>query len=47
MKLRPWKCGDMVFIIGERDEIWLKIKRGTQGKSVMTRIFQKIIKVQY
>jgi hypothetical protein len=46
MKLRPWKCGEMVFITGERVEIWLKISRGTQGKSAMTRIFHKMIKGQ-
>ena len=47
MKLRPWKCGEVVFLIGENVEIWLKMNRGTQGKSATTRIFQKMIKDQY
>jgi hypothetical protein len=46
MKLRPWKCREMVFIIGEKVEIWLNISRGTQGKGVMTRISHKMIKGQ-
>jgi len=27
MKLKPWKCGEMVFIIGERIEILVKYKK--------------------
>jgi hypothetical protein len=46
MELRPWKCGEMVFITSEGVEIWLKIKRGTQGKSAMKKIFHKMIKGQ-
>jgi hypothetical protein len=46
MKLRPWKCGEMVFLIGEKVEIWLKMNKGTQGKSVMTRMPHKMIKGQ-
>jgi len=44
--LGPWKFGEMVFITSEGVEIWLKIKRGTQGKSAMKKMFHKMIKCQ-
>ena len=43
--LRPWKCGEMVFLIGKKVEIWLKMNIGTQGKSAITIIPYNMIKV--
>jgi hypothetical protein len=46
MKMRPWKCKEMVFITSEKVKIWLNIGRGTQGNSSRKIIFHNKIKGQ-